>query len=424
MSASNSTLSDSDIETLSAIGHATVESIVSLVVEAILYTIYFALVIIVGRVLLNFKSRTRTSIAIFVIILLMLMLDTAICIIDVHNAIVTITATLYPASSSESLTDRYDSLNLPWMVENALTGFMANLGDVIIIWRTWAFYKGPRERWLLLIPISLLIGSLTSSSLLAYCVTKFDAVPGSSDFAKAPFCTNLTPTQGYSVELASMVLATTAAATAMICWKTWTYRRTIGANLRLNKNKTRAEKIMVILIESGVLYFLFFLQVLISSSTTVNDAELSTPSLQFATNVWTYMTNHILGAYPVLVVILVRSQRSYIEGAINSDVSISTRSSNSRSYPERHTLPSHRFEHGTSTIGTMCSESEGTTRYVPGRDHFLDIDVHERRPVRDDQSFSDVSRVRTRGDDAEGSEVQSVKFKKSSRKHGQDTEKA
>ena len=108
----------------------------------------------------------------------MLMLDTAMCIIDINNAIREITLTLYPASSG-SLADRYADLTLPWPVENALYAFMvrlwyrclsrtihlscqqSNLGDVIIIWRTWAFYKDPRERWVLLIPMSLLVGSFS-----------------------------------------------------------------------------------------------------------------------------------------------------------------------------------------------------------------------------------------------------------------------
>ena len=63
------------------------------------------------------------SIVIFSIIVTMLLLDGAICIIDVHNAIRTITSTLYPTSSG-SLEDRLNNLDLPWMVENALTGFM------------------------------------------------------------------------------------------------------------------------------------------------------------------------------------------------------------------------------------------------------------------------------------------------------------
>ncbi|VDC03905.1 unnamed protein product [Peniophora sp. CBMAI 1063] len=353
MPTSNSTLSISDIETLSGIGHSTVENIVGLVVEAILYTIYFGLVVVVGRILLEAKSRTQTSIAIFIIILTMFMLDTAICIIDIHNTIRPITVTLY-STYPESLTDRYASLTLPWMTENALTSFMANLGDVIIIWRTWALYKGPRERWILLIPISLLVGSLTSSSLLAYCVTKYEAnIKLDKGFPDAPFCANLYPTQGYPPELASMVLATTAVATAMISWKAWVYRRAIRSDFRLNRKRTHAEKILAVLVESGVLYLMFFVQVLVNSSPAVSHQESTTPGLEFAANVWSYMTNHIIGAYPVLIVIFVRSQRSYIEDAMSTGLTLSTNVSEFYSFSGHHTLPSHRFEQ--STMGTVCS---------------------------------------------------------------------
>ncbi|KZV70602.1 hypothetical protein PENSPDRAFT_752405 [Peniophora sp. CONT] len=390
MSSSNSTLSDSDVDTLSSIGHATVESIVCLVVEAILYTVYFVLVVFVGRILLNFKSRTKPSIVIFAIILSMFMLDTAICIIDVHNAIKTITSTLYPASqSSESLADRYDNLPLPWIIENAMTGFMANLGDAIIVWRTWAFYRGPRERWLLLIPASLLVGSSTSASLLAYCVARFEATNELDYYADTPFCATMAPIQGFSLELPPMVMATTFTATAMICWKTWIYRRTIKSNLRLNK-KTLVEKVMIILIESGVLYALFFLQYLISSTVTVSALELSTPQLQFAANIWTYMTNHIMGAYPVVVVILVRSQRSYIDDAMNS-LGLIPPGSSEYKYSGHHSksLPTHRLDNGTSTVETSYSNSSPLS--TPRRGHLLDIDVRERREVHDGLSLTDVS---------------------------------
>ncbi|KZV70613.1 hypothetical protein PENSPDRAFT_685327 [Peniophora sp. CONT] len=387
MSTPNSTLSASDIETLSSIGHDTVENIVALVVEAILYTIYFVLVIIAGRILLNSKSRTRISSAIFAVVLIMLMLDTAMCIIDVNNAIREITLTLYP-TSSDSLADRYSNLVLPWPVENALYAFMSNLGDVIIIWRTWAFYRDPRERWVLIVPLSLLVGSFTTSGLIAYCVAKLVADPEVGDFVNPPFCVNM------QIASYSMALATTAVATAMICWKTWIYRRTIGTSIRLNNRKTRVEKIMVIMIESGVLYFLFFLSAVIDDAGDIPDLEESTPNLQFASTVWTYMTSHILGIYPVIVVILVHSQRSYIESVTTSATAGTLPSRYSHSHSGSHSAPSHRPWAGTSTISSMGSHVKPAP-FVPGRGHFLDINVHELRQVHAEPSFEDVDGVMT-----------------------------
>ncbi|VDB99127.1 unnamed protein product [Peniophora sp. CBMAI 1063] len=401
MSAPNSTLSDSDIETLNSIGHDTVENIVALVVESVLYTIYFVLVVFAGRILLNSKSRTKISIGIFGVVLTMLLLDTAMCIIDVNNAIREITFTLY-ATASGTLADRYNNLVLPWPVENALYAFMSNLGDVVIIWRTWAFYRDPRERWVLLLPISLLVGSFTTSCLIAYCVAKLDADPELGDFVNPPFCVNM------QIASYSMALATTAVATAMICWKTWIYRRTIGTTIRSNNRKTRVEKIMTILIESGVIYFFFFLSAVVDDAGNVPNLEESTLQLQFASTVWTYMTSHILGIYPVIVVILVHSQRSYIESVTTTTAASSTLPSRySHSHSGSHSTPAHKPWIGTSTVSSTGSHAKPAP-FVPGRDHFLDIDVHELRQVHADPSIDDVN-GQTSGA-GEESELQSVKL--------------
>ena len=76
------------------------------------------------------------------------------------------------------------------------------------------------------------------------------------------------------------------------------------------------------------------LSAVIGDSGNVNELETSTPELAFASYLWTYMTSHILvrratdhfrfchllidmsqGMYPLIVVILVHSQKSYIEEA-------------------------------------------------------------------------------------------------------------
>ena len=78
----------------------------------------------------------------------------------------------------------------------------------------------------------------------------------------------------------------------------------------------------------------FQLELVISDSVDVAQLEASTPALTIASAVWTYMTSHILvnnfrcrsqklpkanilhqGIYPVVIVILVHSQRSYIDTA-------------------------------------------------------------------------------------------------------------
>ncbi|KAH9841697.1 uncharacterized protein C8Q71DRAFT_344369 [Rhodofomes roseus] len=350
---------------MNQIGHDTVQSIVALVVEAILWTIYFVLVFKAGLILLSPKSRSSISISIFIVIGLMFLLDTATSIIDVNNAIREITFTL-TSTSPESLADRYELTdNLPWPVQSALYAYMSNLGDIIIIWRTYAFWRYGRERWALAVPILFLVGSLITSGLISFCAARVVQNPGAGDFTNPPFCRN--------VQLSSYVttLATTAVATLMICYKTWCgvrslselsvtqyglyreYRHTIGAQVnRMRSRKTRVERIMTILVESGILYFLFFLEAVVTDSGDIGELEGSTPQLAFASTVWTYMTSHILGIYPVVIVILVHSHKSYIDDTTTT-VAIATPGTASYSSPassraywgSRRTLPKTHQAH-------------------------------------------------------------------------------
>ena len=113
----------------------------------------------------------------------MLLLDTSLCIIDVNNLIREVTFTL-TSDSPVTLAERYSKLILPWRVESALFAYMVrsnmtcrrvglmrlhqtNLGDVIILWRTFAFWHEPHERWVRLIPVVLLAGSFGESYVAA-----------------------------------------------------------------------------------------------------------------------------------------------------------------------------------------------------------------------------------------------------------------
>lgn len=111
------------------------------------------------------------------------LLEMSMVIIDINNAIRKITMTLLPTTPT-SLAERYAATNsLPYSVENALYAYMVNsvprcefgtvtdrwsrlqlnLGDIVIIWRAWAFWSNGKERWVMVVPCALLLGSLGRS---------------------------------------------------------------------------------------------------------------------------------------------------------------------------------------------------------------------------------------------------------------------
>ena len=116
--------------------------------------------------------------------------------------------------------------------------------------------------------------------------------------------------------------------------------------------------------------------------------ETSTPQLAFASNIWTFMTSHILGIYPALVVILVHTQRSYISP---DDRSLSTIYLSAASdQPKSDNVISRP----RSLKRTRTRERETSAGPI------FDIQVHELHSIRQSRSsVLDFDRTAELGDD-------------------------
>ncbi|KAG6915371.1 hypothetical protein DXG01_011800 [Tephrocybe rancida] len=190
---------------------------------------------------------------------------------------------------------------------------MCNLGDAVIIWRVYAFWGRGAQQWILLVPWTLLGGSIVSSALLTYCGARLGAEIVNGSFQKPLFC------KGVQTVSYSMGFATTAVATLLITIKTWEYRRTIRPMILKEENapRPRVDKIMTLLVESGILYLFFFLVQVIGNIPGVEAKNASS----FAFLVYSYSTSVIVGLYPTIVVVLAHSQHAVLDTAAASQVS-------------------------------------------------------------------------------------------------------
>ncbi|KAI0033007.1 hypothetical protein K488DRAFT_70187 [Vararia minispora EC-137] len=293
-----SSLSAADALTLKATGQDIIRTFVAIVVETFLY------VIVASRSLL--KATRRAAIALFGIVVTMFMLDTVLWIFDIHDFILEV-STVLTSSKDNSLQDRYrnatDASLFP-LVPIFYT-FMTVLGDIIIIWRVFAFWMGPRERRLLVIPLTILTASIVTLFMIIDCSVRSKGQLLLGNFDSGAYCSHV-QTASY---LANTL--TTLVSTIMISYKTWVYRRTIKASL--SEPSSRVERVMIILVESGIIYFLFFLEVFIASLGDITQRQAATPSLAFASTVYIYTISHVVGIYPTVIVILVHHQKSYID---------------------------------------------------------------------------------------------------------------
>ncbi|KAI3621254.1 hypothetical protein WG66_014562 [Moniliophthora roreri] len=116
--------------------------------------------------------------------------------------------------------------------------------------------------------------------------------------------------------------ATTAVATFLIGIKAWEYlriSRAYGVNGARLSTRSRVEGVIVLLLESGLAYFLFFLVQAILTIPAVKDAINRHPGSQLAVTVFLYQTSSIVGMYPTIVICLVHTKRSTMDTLYRSD---------------------------------------------------------------------------------------------------------
>ncbi|KAF8208016.1 hypothetical protein K438DRAFT_1813289 [Mycena galopus ATCC 62051] len=210
---------------------------------------------------------------------------------------------------------------------DALYAYMSLLGDAIIIWRVWNL-KSYYRPWVILIPVSLLAGSLVGALMLTYCTAMVGSAIVAGTFERPAFCRHV-QTISYA-----MACATTTTATILIGFTTWHFRKAIkpmlsghsGANTEtMRRRRSPVENILLLLLESGILYFLFFAVQIVAIIPRVFDWIQSQPGVVFAFEMYSYSSSVIVGIYPTAVVVLAHLQTSVLDDAAASRVNSTLR---------------------------------------------------------------------------------------------------
>ncbi|KAJ4466929.1 hypothetical protein C8J55DRAFT_565576 [Lentinula edodes] len=172
------------------------------------------------------------------------------------------------------------------------------LSDAIVIWRAWILYDDRLYLRILLILCGL--GSLIGVSLDSAFVLKQAFSNGTGE------ATALTKIR---VLMPVMLLITNFIATSIIAFKVWEYRRSIKINLGNQKRKTSVEQVLILLLETGLVYCACWIVTIIS---------LTPGALSFmGQNVFATMYPNLTAIYPTLVIIFVAARKSYSELSIN-----------------------------------------------------------------------------------------------------------
>ncbi|KAL1702533.1 hypothetical protein EV121DRAFT_293223 [Schizophyllum commune] len=176
------------------------------------------------------------------------------------------------------------------------------LSDVVVVWRAWILW--PRSRRVRAVLIGAIVCTAAGSVVeLAYSYTKFGWMA---------YAANL-PEQSANYSRAFLtilpVILTNVLSTALVGYKVWEYRRNVKSSLG-GVAQTRVEKILLLLVESGVIYsaiWVIYLGVVLADINGAFDSDLTHmgPAAMMGP-----VMPAIAGIYPTVVVIISAAQSS------------------------------------------------------------------------------------------------------------------
>ncbi|KAI5835352.1 hypothetical protein K523DRAFT_260799 [Schizophyllum commune Tattone D] len=161
------------------------------------------------------------------------------------------------------------------------------LSDVIVVWRTWILSAGNRLS--------------QAALLLCLCGTTAGIIV---DFVWAYENPAMVPPAARTLIKTIPLLVTNIVATVVVSWRVWRYRRDIKFNLDPLGRKTRLEKILVLLVESGFIYCFLWAFALAVQYLGGDGAFFALYSIVGRAY------HSISGIYPTIIILAVAMQRS------------------------------------------------------------------------------------------------------------------
>lgn len=231
----------------------------------------------------------------------------ALFIVEIKGAFVD------PFTAGQLNVTRLEAVNMRTFILEMLFSWSSLLppiiNNTIVIWRAWVLYT--HKRWVLIWPIALLLGSFAVSLTYSILTSSYSSFT-SSKVAWSPcsFVWSNRRHNPYNIYIFLAIVlsfSTNVFTTVLILFK---LRRFQGSfSLGPSRKRTRAQKIIVILVDSGLIYCGF--QLIFLSMAHVPFTRLSKMNTVYSVLFPIYLV--FTGMYPSIVVVLVGHERSVVE---------------------------------------------------------------------------------------------------------------
>jgi len=315
--------------------------VLAIIAESFVYGVYSCLVPIFVFVMLTKGLRTRVRKILFFMSLFMYFISTVNWSLSVANTIL-----LYKNDFLSPASQAVASY-LPLFSAISLVNYF--LTDGVVVWRAWVLCS--ESRGALRIPVTLLFCLAISVTITVAFRIRLTVSPISEEL-------NRLLSRGLSItQIANLILSlfTNISATTIISMKAWKFRRDIR---KLAHKSTTGNRIMAMIVESGILYCVSGITVLLASLIRIESGTLG--------DIYTPVTFQIAGIYPIFVILLVNQGSSMDKTVFMSTIQPrgplgGTRNQNHESHRETH-LETMRFEVPISTVNSgrlsLSSEAE------------------------------------------------------------------
>ncbi|KAI9456049.1 hypothetical protein BJY52DRAFT_608911 [Lactarius psammicola] len=265
-----------------------------LLIQSVLYGVYATLIPISTYIMIQKGLHSLSQKILFGVIVFMFSLSTAYLAVSIADLIVLIKTWYLVVDLSGSTGTRRPTGEL-MVLFNALAVINYALTDGVLVWRAWIICRDESRKLL-----TTLIGMLV--------LTMVGVAATISVRIFMTFDTNrrLTTTINVFQETTLISsLVTNILGTGVISLKAWRYRRWIVTDLqRIVDKKTKAERVLALLVESGVFY-------IFSGAMLVASSLIRLPGSHFVLgSLYSQAAVHLAGMYPVIVVILVKREAS------------------------------------------------------------------------------------------------------------------
>ncbi|KAF5353707.1 hypothetical protein D9758_008606 [Tetrapyrgos nigripes] len=189
------------------------------------------------------------------------------------------------------------------------TNSLMIISDAVVIWRTYAIWG--RKRTIISLPILILLAAL-GCAIVQLFVCDLQLLKHGSTMIR--ICIDNMRMPMFITFILS--LFTNFTSTSLIAVRAWSLRGFMKQSLGANSPSTRVQRILGLLVESGLIYFVFM-----SASCFIGNAGIIAPhlsvrslsTLAFAASAFAGMINQLMGIYPTSIIVLVSLGQTFTE---------------------------------------------------------------------------------------------------------------